>query len=210
VGYVNDPAPRLRSAERTASPGETEGLSADHLVTEVELAENLRVDGKLWCRLKRFACSFLRDGFEAEDIVQEVYERVLRAIRNGRAIEPPGFSRYCYKVAYRLCLNRIYSARRLPVCSGTTESEDGEKEDLVQTVPERSSWKHRAERRMSVMKALGELPARERLVIELSLQGLADVEIAAQVAVTENNARQIRYRALAKLKAIVADAYTRE
>jgi RNA polymerase sigma factor (sigma-70 family) len=174
-------------------------------VTEEDLGELLRFNGKIWRSLRRFALELLKDAFEAEDVVQELSERLLRAMRNGTAIERRGFFKYCHVTAYRLCLNRLKGSRHLGFCLASGDH-TADFDDAAANVPDSRIWTERAEAQIVVRKALGELPNRERLVIELTLRDMNDTEIATQIGLhSSNHVRQIRYRALQALRAMIAE-----
>lgn len=180
---------------------------ASACVSEHDLELLFDREGRIWPALTRFAASLLNDRTEAEDVAQETCQRVLLAIRTGARIHPKALFRYCHTTAYRLVINR-WNGRRW---KDEDLAEDPIQEEVGSSRAEESSPADKAEARILVEYALARLNKNERTVLELTLVGYEDSEIMKTLDITSaNNVRQIRYRAVRRLRRILADEFSTE
>ncbi len=135
--------------------------------------------------LLAYACAFLHDPSEAEDVLHQVF---LQLLRDGRTeIASPG---YLFRAVRNRVLNHLRGRSR---------------EVALDDAPDRSAlWlespSNSAETALALQSALGTLPEEQREVIVLRVWGqLTFEEVAAVVGVSPNTAAS-RYRyGLAKL-----------
>jgi RNA polymerase sigma-70 factor (ECF subfamily) len=100
--------------------------------------------------------SFLRNGEDAADFTQEVF---LKAYRNLPYFEGRSrFSTWLYKIAYNTAVNNVRRKKEFHSLAGEEQIVDGE-------TPERSLL--RAAARDAVLDAVGELPERYRVCVDL-------------------------------------------
>jgi len=154
-------------------------------------------------RVYRRAYTFLRDREDALDAAQEVFMRVLQAIRHferGRAIWP-----WLRQVTTNTCLNRIRAAGSRPA----TVPLDGEWEHLEATTLE-GDPEHRAMvawDRERLELALGELPPEYRMVIVLRHQEeMSYEEIAQAMRLPLGTVKTYLFRARRALRAAMEGA----
>jgi RNA polymerase sigma-70 factor (ECF subfamily) len=100
--------------------------------------------------------SFLRNGEDAADFAQEVF---LKAYRNLSYFEGRSrFSTWLYKIAYNTAVNNVTRKKEFRSLAGEDQVIDGD-------TPERSLL--RAAAREAVLDAVGELPERYRICVDL-------------------------------------------
>jgi RNA polymerase sigma-70 factor, ECF subfamily len=138
--------------------------------------------------LLAYACAFLHDPSEAEDVLHQVF---LQLLRDGRTeIESPG---YLFRAVRNRVLNHLRGRSR--------EVALGDAPD------ERAQWlespSNSTETALALQSALGTLPGEQREVIVLRVWGqMTFEEVAAVVGVSPNTAAS-RYRyGLAKLNEV--------
>ena len=139
--------------------------------------------------LVNFIARFLGDPDSAEDLAQETFVRMFKAIKRYRA-GAAKFSTWMYHIASNLCKNELRNRGRrgrFLVDSVTTESSSGLEpieEDLIATAPAHVSLQpgnqlEQKEREHAVQSAISELPERYRLPLVLrDLQELNYEEIS--------------------------------
>jgi RNA polymerase sigma-70 factor (ECF subfamily) len=133
--------------------------------------------------LLAYACAFLHDPSEAEDVLHQVF---LQLLRDGTEISSPG---YLFRAVRNRVLNHLRGQSRevaLDVETQWLESPSGS----IETV-------------LALQSALGTLPEEQREVIVLRVWGqMTFEEVAAVVGVSPNTAAS-RYRyGLAKLNEV--------
>ena len=140
------------------------------------------------------ALRMLRNRAEAEEVAQEVFLRVHRALDDFRG--EAKLSTWLYAIASRLCLNRLAaSERRLAregeETLGRLASGDDDPADTLE----------RSELETALQRAIAELPDDRRLVVVLrDLEGLSYEEIAAALDLPLNTVRSRLHRARMDLK----------
>jgi len=132
---------------------------------------------------------------EAEEVAQEVFLRVHRAIDDFRGESK--LSTWLYAIASRLCLNHLASGERRAAREGEetltrlASSHAGPADEL-----------ERSELEAALHRAIAELPEDRRIVVVLrDLQGLAYDEIAAALELELGTVRSRLHRARTDLKA---------
>jgi RNA polymerase sigma-70 factor (ECF subfamily) len=144
-------------------------------------------------RIFGVALRMLRNRAEAEEIAQEVFLRVHRAVEGFRGAAK--LSTWLYAIASRLCLNRLASGERRRVREG--------EETLTRLAGDADPAAHveREELESALHRAIAELPEDRRLVVVLrDLEGLAYEEIAEALDLPLNTVRSRLHRARVDLK----------
>jgi RNA polymerase sigma-70 factor (ECF subfamily) len=144
--------------------------------------------------LYRVALSVLRNAAEAEDVVQDVFVRVLqqRGLSEVREWRP-----WLVRIAWNLAIDRIARKRRVPMeqmdemfAAGMVSREVAADDALAE-----------AGRMKAVMDAIERLPRREREVLLLSaMEELSTAEIGAVVGRSESSVRSLLFRARGHLR----------
>jgi len=145
--------------------------------------------------LVRFAESYAHRSSEAEDVVQDVFVRILRAdaarTESGPRYDRPGA--YLRRAVANECVSHWRRASR---------------ERPTAELPERAGADHAGAvtDRIVVRNAVAALPDRMRQVVTLSfLEGMSDASVADALGITEITVRTTRKRALAHLRLLLAD-----
>ncbi len=141
------------------------------------------------------ALRMLRNRAEAEEIAQEVFLRVHRAIDEFRG--EAKLSTWLYAIASRLCLNRLASRERRMAREGEealTRVASGDTDPVDEL--------ERGELETALHRAIAELPEERRIVVVLrDLEGLSYEEIAAALELELGTVRSRLHRARMDLKA---------
>jgi RNA polymerase sigma-70 factor (ECF subfamily) len=134
---------------------------------------------------------------ECDDIRQEAYLRVWRAVAAGREIQSP--ASYIYRAAATATIDAIrrVKARREQALEAGAESE--QKELQSETVPPDKAAEHRQIIEKTVRLLAAASPDRRRAVT-LHLQGLTTQEIGDLLGWSEAKARNLVYRTLGDLR----------
>lgn len=131
--------------------------------------------------------SIVHDRFEAEDITQTLFSKLLTKVRRYEQREVP-FSAWILRVARNASLDHLRSRRMVPV-EEVRISEDGEDE-------------LRFDRYTSLRDALAELPEDQREVLVLRhVAGLSPLEIARHMDKTESSVHGLHHRGRGALQA---------
>jgi len=131
---------------------------------------------------------------EAEDIAQEVFLRVHRAMRDFRG--EARLSTWLYGIASNLCLNRLASSERKRMRYD---------DDAVMLAPsdavDATATLERGELEVALRQAIAELPDERRIVIVLrDVEGLSYDEIAQALDLEPGTVRSRLHRARLDLK----------
>lgn len=143
-------------------------------------------------RLIRTSANILRDPVEAEDVAQEAFLKAFRELKNLR--EDRAFAGYLYRIAVRLCMDRL-RARKPQTCEfEASEHDAGEK----------------VENRLLVDKLLHLLPDDLRVTLTLrEMEQLSYEEIAVAMHVPVGTVRSRLHAAREKFRTLWLNA-TRE
>jgi RNA polymerase sigma-70 factor, ECF subfamily len=135
--------------------------------------------------------SIVRDRFEAEDITQTLFSKLLTKIRRYEQREVP-FSAWMLRVARNAALDHIRSRRMVPV-EEVRVSNDGQDE-------------LRFDRYSSLRDALAQLPEQQREVLVLRhVAGLTPLEIARHMDKTESSVHGLHHRGRGALQAALRE-----
>ncbi len=144
-------------------------------------------------RLYRYILARTGNTYDAEDLTEEVFMRVLEAIKRFQHREAP-FSAWLFRIAH----NAVISQRR-------KETARGRSSQLNDGMPVDSEGPEElVERRVAlseVMQAAKSLPDAQRQVISLRFAaGLTVAETARAMGKGEGNVKVIQHKAIAKLR----------
>jgi RNA polymerase sigma-70 factor, ECF subfamily len=135
--------------------------------------------------------SIVRDRFEAEDITQTLFSKLLTKIRRYEQREVP-FSAWILRVARNAALDHIRGRRMVPV------------EDV--RVSDAGQDEIRFDRYSSLRDALAQLPEQQREVLVLRhVAGLTPLEIARHMRKTESSVHGLHHRGRGALQAALRD-----
>ncbi len=139
------------------------------------------------------ALRMLRNRAEAEEVAQEVFLRVHRAIAGFRG--EAKLSTWLYAIASRLCLNRLATGERRLAREGEESLE------RLRADADPAAHVERAELEAALQRAIDELPGERRIVVVLrDVEGLAYEEIAEALELPLNTVRSRLHRARMDLK----------
>lgn len=187
----------------TAAPSSAALLSMD-LNEEKKLVMDAQTNtesfGKLYDyyfpKVYAFVASRLADRADAEDMVSEIFMKVLENLRQFEWRGVP-FGAWIFRIA-RNCLNDFYQR------SGRTRTADLEEARGVHEAEEKTSPHLKAaseELAQTVQKVLKDLPERELNVVQLKFFcELSNREIRDATGLSESNVAVILYRTLRRIK----------
>jgi RNA polymerase sigma-70 factor (ECF subfamily) len=135
--------------------------------------------------LFRFCRSLLRTREEAEDVVQEVFVKLLRHLQKDG--DRRNLRGWLFTVAANGCRDRIRARRRWLPWSAETDSRTVTPED------ERGNA-------LPLRRALAALPPRDRLLLSLRAQGLPYADIARASGIRQTSVGRLLARAVARWK----------
>ena len=139
----------------------------------------------------RYVTSFVRDHHEAEDITQNVFAKMMNAIKKYEQREVP-FDAWILRVARNAALDHLRSKRAIPT----------EEVRLTDT----GSAQTGLDRGRALRQALEELPEDQREVLVLRhIVGLSPVEIAGTLDKTESSVHGLHHRGRRSLRASLAE-----
>lgn len=142
--------------------------------------------------LVRYVYQLTADAAAAEDVVQETYMRLLET-----EPEDENLRAWLFTVATNLVRNRArVASRRRELEAGEPDPEPAPSAD------ERAAEKRRLE---SVWAAIDQLPARDRALLLLRVEGLTYEEIAEAVGVARGSVGPLTGRALQRLREELGD-----
>jgi RNA polymerase sigma-70 factor, ECF subfamily len=137
-----------------------------------------------------YAKSLLRDEHEAEDVTQQVFAKLITAIRKYEQRETP-FMAWILRVTYNLTIDNMRRQRMVP-CEEVRAADESEEPSY--------------DRAQCIKAALAELPHDQREVLVLRhLVGLSPGEIAERLGKTEGSIHGLHHRGRGTLKTVLAD-----
>ncbi len=139
----------------------------------------------------RYVNSFVHDHHEAEDITQNVFAKLMTAIKKYEQREVP-FTAWILRVARNAALDQM-RARRATPCEEVRLEDDGRSQVA-------------SERGRDLRQALERLPEDQREVLVLRhIVGLSPTEIAATLGKTESSVHGLHHRGRRTLKSALQD-----
>ena len=139
----------------------------------------------------RYVTSFVRDHHEAEDITQNVFAKLMKAIKKYEQREVP-FDAWILRVARNAALDHLRAKRAIPT----------EEVRLADTGRAQTGL----DRGRALRQALEELPEDQREVLVLRhIVGLSPVEIAGTLDKTESSVHGLHHRGRRSLRASLAE-----
>jgi RNA polymerase sigma-70 factor (ECF subfamily) len=144
-------------------------------------------------RIFGVALRMLRNRGEAEEIAQEVFLRVHRAVEDFRG--EAKLSTWLYAITSRLCLNRLASGER-------RASREGEESlERLRADADPAAHVERVELEAALQRAITELPEERRIMVVLrDFEGLSYEEIATALDLPLGTVRSRLHRARTDLK----------
>lgn len=161
-------------------------------------------------RASRIAFHYLREAAEADEAVQDAFVRAFTHVDGFREDLP--FEVWFTRILINGCLDRIkarnrrerWLAPRAEAASGRLDADPGESTPSGRPSPEDRLLQR--ERRRQIARALGQLPARQRLVFVLSqVEGCSAREVSAVTGLNESTVRVHLFRAVRKLRRLLGD-----
>ena len=136
--------------------------------------------------------SIVRDDFEAEDVTQQVFAKLMTAIGKYQAREV-SFSAWIMRVARNVAVDHLRRRRAVP-CEEVRELEPAAEEDAARN------------RSLMLRDALAALPEEQREVVVLRhLVGLSPGEIAGRLGRTEPSIHGLHHRGRGALRTALAE-----
>jgi RNA polymerase sigma-70 factor (ECF subfamily) len=192
-------SPQLRSvAVRARSPS----ISDDPLLLEDLRAGRLsalaRAYDRWHQRVRVLARRLLSDEAAAEDVVQEVFAALPRAVRRFRA--EAGLETFLLAIAVKRAQHHQRAALQRRRALARLEGEERPRP----RDPEQQAYRHELARRLA--DALDELPLAQRVAFVLcAVEGLTSAEAAAIARVPEATVRTRLYHARRRLRALLPE-----
>jgi RNA polymerase sigma-70 factor, ECF subfamily len=135
--------------------------------------------------------SIVRDPHKAEDITQNVFAKLMKAIHKYERRDVP-FAAWIIRVARNVALDQIRASRQIPLAEVRTSDEGNEQVGF--------------ERALSLREALARLPDDQREVLVLRhVAGLSPGEIAERLGKTEASIHGLHHRGRRALKMALRD-----
>jgi RNA polymerase sigma-70 factor (ECF subfamily) len=135
--------------------------------------------------------SIVHDSHEAEDITQNVFAKLLKAIQKYEPREVP-FAAWILRVARNAALDNLRSRRQIPFEEVRTDDDGHEQVGF--------------ERSQCLREALWRLPHEQREVLVLRhLAGLSPTEIADRIGKTEGSVHGLHHRGRSALKLALSE-----
>jgi RNA polymerase sigma-70 factor (ECF subfamily) len=155
-------------------------------------------------RLFRPARSVLRNGAEAEDVVQETYVRAFTKLGDFQG--PEGFSAWLARIAYNEALGRVRGAERVVslhdyVSDGDGDGDARRVETMTSPHPDPERLTGYGELRRMLEDAIDALPDDFRAVFVLrAVEGMSVAETAAALSIPQETVKTRLHRARHRLQ----------
>lgn len=201
-------------APRVASVDESENVAA---AVKALVAEG-RLDGareryaevvtRHQRRASRIALHYLRDAADADEAVQDAFVKAFTHIGSYKDEWP--FEVWFTRILINGCLDRIKARRRrerwiVPMIDAAGGTERNVSDVVAARGPSPEDTVLLNERRHKVKGALSQLPQRQRTVFMLShYEGHSSKEVSAMTGLNESTVRVHLFRAIRKLRALLA------
>jgi RNA polymerase sigma-70 factor (ECF subfamily) len=166
-------------------------------------------------RAARIAYHYLRDAAEADEAVQDAFVKAYQHLASFREELP--FDVWFTRILINGCLDRIKARTRrerwlLPMSGRSAPAADGAwaERDVTDRVAAGGQSPEQAllgrERRQQIAAALSKLPERQRSVFVLShVEGRTSRDVSALTGLNESTVRVHLFRAIRKLRGLLAD-----
>ena len=166
-------------------------------------------------RAGRIAYHYLRDAAEADEAVQDAFVKAYQHLASFREELP--FDVWFTRILINGCLDRIKARTRrerwlLPMTGKSSPAADGAsaERDVTDRIAAGGQSPEQAllgrERRQQIAAALSKLPERQRSVFVLShVEGRTSREVSALTGLNESTVRVHLFRAIRKLRGLLAD-----
>jgi RNA polymerase sigma-70 factor (ECF subfamily) len=159
--------------------------------------------GRVWSLLTRF----LGPSSKREDMVQEVFLRVIRVRERYRPTAR--FSTFLYRITFNLCVNETekLSERRRVSLETSFGDEDGSRALQLAdpSAPAPSAGLERDDVVLSVRRAIAALPASQRMALILAkYEGQSYAEVAVALDSSEKAIKSMIHRARERLREALA------
>jgi len=153
-------------------------------------------------RAVRLAYVYLRDADDADDVVQDAFVKAFTRIRDYRPEQP--FDPWFLRILVNQCLDRLKARqRRARWMSPATDGDDWQV--AIDEAPSPEDRLVDAERASRLWDAIATLPDRQRTVVVLhEIDGQSPKTISAATGIGESTVRVHLFRALKKLRAMIA------
>ena len=152
----------------------------------------------------RLAMHLTGSEHEAQDIYQDAFLKAYKSVGNFRF--ECSFYTWIYRIVTNLCLDHLRT-KRFRQCHSTTVFQDGEEHDLASVMPDERAIASpernfvQGIQREQILRALGRLSPRERMIFELKhYQGMHLKTVAEILNTTEGTAKNTLFRATRKLR----------
>jgi RNA polymerase sigma-70 factor (ECF subfamily) len=134
-------------------------------------------------------CAVLHDEYEAEDVTQQLFARLGKALERYEPTQVP-FSAWIVRVARNAAIDQLRSRRRLPVAELSVQE--------AVTADDDGGMHHG----MALRTALGELPEDQRRVVVMRhVLGLSPGEIADRLGKSETAVHGLHHRGRRRMRA---------
>lgn len=141
-----------------------------------------------------FVQSIVRNRHDAEDVTQEVFAKLMRAIQRYEEQEVP-FAAWILRVARNAALDHVRARRQIPV-EEVRVSQNGDEQATFETL-------------YAFKRALAALPEAQRQVLVMRhIGGLSPNEIADRLGKTEASIQGLHHRGRAALKLSLSELGT--
>ena len=190
AGVSNGRFQRKAQLEKDERPGELQNVIARAKVGDQEAVRYLylRFAGNVY----GYARSLVRDEYDAEDVTQQVFTRMMTALAGYEDRGVP-FSAWLLRIAHNMAIDHM--RRRVVVL-----------EDFERASDERVDAEQSHHLSLSLRQALAELPDGQREVVVLRhVAGWSPTEIAERLGRTEDAVHGLHHRGRRQLKAALRE-----